>query len=300
MAGYECKKVSVGSRKSKLAVIQTEKVTEYIKRTHPEIEVRIVTMETTGDKRLDVTLDKIGGKGLFVKELDRALLAGEIDLAVHSLKDMPMEEDERLPIVAFSKREDERDVLVLPEGVTTWDGRGVIGCSSFRRRLQGERLFPEAAFRSVRGNVLTRLKKLDEGEYDALILAAAGLKRLGLEERIARYFSVEEILPAAGQGILAVQGREGADYGFLDGFEPPEAYAAARAERAYVRYLDGGCTSPVAAHAKVRDGKLYLRGLYYIEATGGFEIGETVGELCEAEKLGIRLAKELRGKYDVR
>lgn len=300
MAGYECKKVSVGSRKSKLAVIQTEKVTEYIKRTHPEIEVRIVTMETTGDKRLDVTLDKIGGKGLFVKELDRALLAGEIDLAVHSLKDMPMEEDERLPIVAFSKREDERDVLVLPEGVTTWDGRGVIGCSSFRRRLQGERLFPEAAFRSVRGNVLTRLKKLDEGEYDALILAAAGLKRLGLEERIARYFSVEEILPAAGQGILAVQGRKVADYGFLDGFEPSEVYAAAKAERAYVRYLDGGCTSPVAAHAKVRDGKLYLRGLYYIEATGGFEIGETVGELCEAEKLGIRLAKELRGKYDVR
>ena len=169
------RKIRIGSRKSRLAVIQTELVMDTIRETHPEIELELITMETTGDRRLDVTLDKIGGKGLFVKELDRALLEGRIDLAVHSLKDMPMEESSRIPILGYTKREDVRDVLVLPEGGKPWEGRGVIGCSSFRRRIQGERLFPQAEFRSIRGNVLTRLEKLDRGEYDALILAAAGL-----------------------------------------------------------------------------------------------------------------------------
>ena len=162
---------------------------EHIRRSHPKIELEMMTMETTGDKRLDVTLDQIGGKGLFVKELDKALLDGRIDLAVHSLKDMPMDESKVIPIVRYSPREDVRDVLVLPKGVEEWDGRGIIGCSSFRRRIQAKRLFKEAEFRSVRGNVITRLEKLDRGEYDALILAAAGLKRLGLEYRISRYFS---------------------------------------------------------------------------------------------------------------
>ena len=193
------RKIVVGSRESRLAIIQTEKVMEHIRRSHPEIELEMMTMETTGDKRLDVTLDQIGGKGLFVKELDKALLDGRIDLAVHSLKDMPMDESKVIPIVRYSPREDVRDVLVLPKGVEEWDGRGIIGCSSFRRRIQAERLFKEAEFRSIRGNVITRLEKLDRGEYDALILAAAGLKRLGLEYRISRYFSMDEILPAAGQ-----------------------------------------------------------------------------------------------------
>ena len=164
-----------------------------------------------------MTLDKIGGKGRVCQRNWTGLfLKGRIDLAVHSLKDMPMEESSKIPILGYTKREDVRDVLVLPEGGKPWEGRGVIGCSSFRRRIQGERLFPQAEFRSIRGNVLTRLEKLDRGEYDALILAAAGLKRLGLEHRICRYFSAEEILPAAGQGILAVQGRAGEDYGFLE------------------------------------------------------------------------------------
>lgn len=260
------RKIRIGSRKSRLAVIQTELVMDTIRETHPEIELELITMETTGDRRLDVTLDKIGGKGLFVKELDRALLEGRIDLAVHSLKDMPMEESSKIPILGYTKREDVRDVLVLPEGGKPWEGRGVIGCSSFRRRIQGERLFPQAEFRSIRGNVLTRLEKLDRGEYDALILAAAGLKRLGLEHRICRYFSAEEILPAAGQGILAVQGRAGEDYGFLETLAKEGAGAEALAERAFVRYLDGGCSSPVAAYARVDNDRLYLRGLYYKEA----------------------------------
>ena len=293
----ERQKITIGSRESRLAVIQTEKVMDYIRNTHPEYELELVTMETTGDRRLDVTLDKIGGKGLFVKELDKALLSGKIDLAVHSLKDMPMEESEAIPIITFSEREDVRDVLVLPKGVTEWKKTGVIGCSSFRRRIQGERIFPEAEFKSIRGNVLTRLEKLDHGEYDALILAAAGLKRLGLEERIHQYFSVEEILPAAGQGILAVQGRKGVDYRFLDGFSQKEVVYIARGERAFVRYLDGGCSSPVAAYGEVHGEKMRLTGLYYIEKTRSYEIGSREGLAKEAEKIGIALAKEMQAKY---
>ena len=173
----------------------------------------------------------------------------------------------------------------------------MIGCSSFRRRIQGERLFPQAEFRSIRGNVLTRLEKLDRGEYDALILAAAGLKRLGLEHRICRYFSAEEILPAAGQGILAVQGRAGEDYGFLETLAKEGAGAEALAERAFVRYLDGGCSSPVAAYARVEKGRLYLRGLYYIEEKGSYTLGSREGRSEDAEEIGVLLAEEMERKY---
>lgn len=289
--------IRIGSRESRLAVIQTMQVVEYIKENHPRLRPELITMETTGDRRLDVTLDKIGGKGLFVKELDLALLDGRIDLAVHSLKDMPMEESERIPVIGYSKREDVRDVLVLPAGGKEWNGRGVIGCSSFRRRIQGEKLYPEAQFQSIRGNVQTRLEKLDRGEYDALILAAAGLIRLGLRHRICRYFSVDEILPAAGQGILALQGRGGADYGFLKGYVNTEAGYIARGERAFVRYLDGGCSSPVAAYGQAAEGELLLRGLYYIEEEGTYKIGASKGRIEDAEQIGIALAKELEAEY---
>lgn len=291
------KKIRIGSRKSRLAVIQTEELISYIKRQCPKMQPQIVTIETTGDRRLDVSLEKIGGKGLFVKEIDRALLDGAVDLAVHSLKDMPMEECGDIPIVGFSQREDARDVLVLPEGEEAWDGRGIIGCSSFRRRIQAEKLFPDAQFRPIRGNVPTRLEKLDGGGYDALILAAAGLKRLGLEKRISRYFSPEEILPAAGQGILAVQGRAGKDYSFLAGFGTFETAMAAKAERAFVRSLGGGCSSPVAAYAKVREGELHLNGLYYRERDYFFAIGSKSGPVHEAERIGSSLAQELAGRY---
>lgn len=289
--------IRIGSRKSRLAVIQTEELVSYIRRRHPKLRPEIVTIETTGDKRLDVTLDKIGGKGLFVKEIDRALLTGKIDLAVHSLKDMPMEESKEIPVVSFSRREDARDVLVLKEGIKEWDGTGIIGCSSFRRRIQAEKIFPEAEFRTIRGNVLTRLEKLDRGEYDALILAAAGLRRLGLEYRVYRYFSPEEILPAAGQGILAVQGKAEKDYSFLDGFGTYETEAAARAERAFVRCLDGGCSSPVAAYAEVIGDSLSLRGLYYRERDYFFAVGSKRGDVHEAERIGVLLAQELAEKY---
>ena len=201
------KKVIIGSRESRLAVIQSEMVRDYILSYNKDCEVELLTMKTTGDKILDRTLDKVGGKGLFVKELDKALLEKKSQLSVHSLKDMPMEVPEELPLLAFSKREDPRDVLVLPEGIKELDESKPIGCSSLRRTLQLKELYPNMEFKSVRGNVQTRLKKLDEGQYSALVLAAAGLKRLKLENRISRYFEPEEVLPAAGQGILAIQGR---------------------------------------------------------------------------------------------
>lgn len=290
------KQIVIGSRGSRLALAQTAQVASYIEAADPEIIVEIKKIETTGDKRLDVTLDKIGGKGLFVKELDKALMEGEIHLAVHSLKDMPMEESDEIPVVAYSKREDPRDVLVLPRGKQEGKYGGRIGCSSFRRRLQAERLFPGADFVPVRGNILTRLEKLDRGEFDALILAAAGLKRAGLSHRISRYFSTEEILPAAGQGILAVQGRKGQDVSFLAGYGQPASEAAALAERAFVRRLDGGCTSPVAAYAETVEGRLHLKGLFY-NGTGSYFIGEKTGRMEQAEELGILLAEEMERNY---
>ena len=288
------RQIRIGSRESRLAVIQSEMVMEYLKKECPGDEITLVTMKTTGDKILDRTLDKIGGKGLFVKELDRALMDNRTDLSVHSLKDMPMEVPVELPLIAFSRREDPRDVLVLPEGSDTWDTSLPLGCSSQRRILQLKELYPQVECKSVRGNVLTRLQKLDSGEYGALVLAAAGLKRLGLEHRISRFFEPEEIIPAAGQGILAVQGKKGEDYSYMKNFEDRDAAAAACCERAFVRYLDGGCSSPVAAHARVSGDHISLLGLYYDESTGTCRKGSLEGTVSEAETLGICLAKQLK------
>ena len=294
------KKVVIGSRESKLAVLQSQMVRDYIVCKHPETDVEILTMKTTGDKILDRTLDKIGGKGLFVKELDRALLEGRSQLSVHSLKDMPMEISEELPILAFSRREDARDVLVLPEGCYALDPSKPIGCSSLRRKLQLKEIYPDMNVKSIRGNLQTRLRKLDEGQYSALILAAAGLKRLGLESRINRYFTADEIIPAAGQGILAVQGRKGEAYDFLEGYCDKDAWTAGSAERAFVKLLDGGCSSPVAAHAEILGDEIYLRGLYYNEKDGSYVTGTLRGNKADAESLGRELAETLRKKGENR
>lgn len=291
-------KVIIGSRESRLAVLQSEMVRDYIKTQHPELDVEILTMKTTGDKILDRTLDKVGGKGLFVKELDKALLEGRTMLSVHSLKDMPMEVSGELPLLAFSKREDPRDVLVLPEGVGELDPTKPLGCSSLRRTLQLKELYPEMEVKSIRGNLQTRLQKLDNGEYSGLILAAAGLKRLGLGNRICRYFSEDEILPAAGQGILAVQGRQDLTYDYLEGYRDEKAWIAGSAERAFVKYLNGGCSSPVAAFGVVEGDELFLRGLYYRECDGRYFKDSIRGAKSEAEKLGRDLAKRMQDMYD--
>ena len=287
-------KIRVGSRESALAVIQSRMVMDAIRQAVPDAELELVTMKTTGDRILDRTLDQIGGKGLFVKELDHALRDGRVDFTVHSLKDMPMDVPEDLPLAAFSRREDPRDVLVLPEGASQLDPSRPIGCSSRRRQLQLKALFPRMEVMPVRGNVQTRLKKLQDGEFSALVLAAAGLKRLGLEGRISRYFAPEEILPAAGQGILAVQTRRGTDTACLAKLHDRDAACCALAERAFVRSLDGGCSSPVAAYAVVEGEKLTLTGLYVSADETVVRRGRKIGEKSQAQALGIALAEALK------
>lgn len=285
--------IRIGSRESVLAVAQAQLLIDYMKENCEQSEPELVTMKTTGDRILDRTLDQVGGKGLFVKELEAALRDRRIDLCVHSLKDVPMDVPQDLPIIGCSAREDVRDVLVLPQGVTVWDHSRPVGTSSKRRAQQLETLYPDINCAPVRGNVQTRLKKLDQGDYGALILAAAGLKRLGLEARISRYFEPEELLPAGGQGILAVQGRAGEDYRFLDGFCDADSMVAAEAERAFLRELDGGCTSPVAAYARVNGQQLILEG-YCDTYDGSYARERASGSRTQAQQTGIGLARYMR------
>ncbi|MBQ3477655.1 MAG: hydroxymethylbilane synthase [Clostridia bacterium] len=286
-------KIVVGSRESRLAVVQSMTVVDFLRAKHSGTDVELLTMKTTGDRILDRTLDKVGGKGLFVKELDVALRQRRADVTVHSLKDMPMEVPKDLPLLCCSRREDPRDALALRAGVEMKPDL-VIGTASLRRAIQLKALFPDCEIRPVRGNLQTRLRKLDEGQFDALVLAAAGLMRLGLEARISRYFSVEEIIPAAGQGILAVQGRADFDRTLLEGFADADAWCAATAERAFVRQLDGGCTSPVCAHAALDGESIHLTGLYYEVSDGSWRKGSVDGPREAAERLGIELAQALR------
>jgi len=287
-------RIVVGSRESRLAVVQSMTVVDFLKSKHPGMDVALLTLKTTGDKILDRTLDKVGGKGLFVKELDVALRERRADVTVHSLKDMPMQTPEGLPILCCSRREDPRDALVLREDLAGLPERPVIGTSSLRRAIQLKALLPDCEIRPVRGNLQTRLRKLDEGRFDALVLAAAGLRRMGLEDRVSRVFSVDEIIPAAGQGILAVQGRADFDRTLLEGYADADAWCAATAERAFVRELDGGCTSPVCAHAIPDGNHIRLLGLYYEESDGSWRKGFVEGSREAAEQLGITLARTLR------
>lgn len=290
--------VRVGSRDSRLAVKQTWLALEGVKEAHPEIEFELVTMKTTGDKILDRNLDQIGGKGLFVKELDKALSDGRVDITVHSLKDLPMELPEELPLVGYSKREDPRDVVLVKKGREQDFAYGCIGTSSRRRMEQLKKLYPNATFRGIRGNVQTRLRKLEEEDYTATILAKAGLVRLGMEDCITKTFSVEEVIPAAGQGIVAFQGRKGEDYSYLDCVCDKASFYAATAERSFVKCLDGGCSSPIAAYASVNGEKISLRGLYYHEPAEDFSVGVKEGNVVDAEQIGVALAQELVKKWE--
>ena len=286
-------KLTVGSRDSRLAVAQARLVMDALQAAHPELQLELVTMKTTGDRILDRTLDKVGGKGLFVKELEAALREGRVDVTVHSCKDLPMDLPEDLPVAAFLRREDPRDALVLPEGASEWDLRLPAGSASSRRRVQLRALFPAAEVRPVRGNVLTRLGKLESGAYGALVLAAAGLVRLGLEHRVSRYFTPEEILPAAGQGILAVQCRRDIDMEVLDCLRDREAEICALAERAFVGALGGGCSSPMAAHAVVRGDAVTVAGMY-VDAEERIYKGAVSGPLADGTDLAAELARGLR------
>jgi len=291
-------KIYIGSRESKLAIVQSQLVINEIHKNYPELEIQLITMKTTGDMILDRSLDKIGGKGLFVKELDKALLDGRTVLSVHSLKDMPIEIPKQLPILAYSKREDARDALLLPLGQTKLNLDLPVGCSSRRRMIQLKKLYPKIKFKNIRGNVITRINKLDNGEYSGLVLAAAGLKRLNLENRINHYFETDEIIPAAGQGILALQGKTGIDYSFLDKFNDLDSERMAICERAFIRRLNGGCSSPIAAHSAILGNKIKLTGLYYDEHTNTYITDSMQSDIKYCEELGIELANKLKYYVD--
>ncbi|MCL2150953.1 MAG: hydroxymethylbilane synthase [Coriobacteriia bacterium] len=284
--------VRVGSRESALAVRQAEIVIAAIQAFDPEIECDLITMKTSGDRLLDQSLDSVGGKGLFVKELEQALLDGSIDIAVHSYKDLPYAEQPDLPIVALSARESAFDALVLPEGRSDLDLSGPVGSSSQRRSVQFQQLYPEARLQAVRGNVQTRLDKLDRGEYSALILAAAGLARLGLQGRISRLFTVDEMIPAGSQGILAVQARRGTECPYLAAFHSRESEIASAAERGFLQALQSDCSSPVAVYAELVGERLIVKGLY-VDESGSLRQGSVAGGSDQAGDLGRRLAGEL-------
>ena len=285
--------IRVGSRASRLAVIQSEIVMRQIEEACPGVRTELVTMNTTGDKILDKTLDQIGGKGLFVKELDEALRAGEVDFTVHSMKDLPGVIPEDLPLSAFSHREDPRDVLVLPAGKTEIDMSLPVGTSSLRRSLQIKELIPGVTTAPVRGNVETRLRKLDEGQYSALVLAAAGLKRLGLEDRISRYFSPEEMLPAACQGVLGIQTRSGKDAELVQRINDNNSGSCAIAERAYVKAIGADCGSPDTAFAQIDGEQMIIMGLRYDPVSKIVVKDSICGLVSDAEALGRELADRM-------
>lgn len=285
--------IRVGSRESKLAVIQAHLVVASIRQHHPELEFEFVTMKTSGDMILDRNLDEVGGKGLFVKELDIGLRSGQIDFAIHSLKDMPMVTPEDLPVISYTKRENPFDALVMPKGIQDINKAKPFGCSSARRKLQLEKLYPGITVKGIRGNVLSRLDKVDSGDYAATVLACAGLYRLGLQHRISKTFNEKDMIPAAGQGILAVQARAGEDHTYLSCVDNTEARIATKAENAFIRRLDGGCSSPIAAYAKIIGADVLLYGLHYDEQSGRHATGTMAMPVEDAEALGLALAEEL-------
>jgi len=290
-------KIRVGSRDSALAVIQAQIVINAVKKINPAVDFEIVKIKTTGDKVLDKTLDEVGGKGLFIKEIEQALADGSIDIAVHSYKDMPYQETEDLPVVALSARESPFDALVLPQDAASVDNSKPIGCSSRRRMIQLSVLYDGIKITPVRGNVHTRLSKLDKGEYSALVLAQAGLNRLSLQHRISRVFTVNEMIPSASQGILAVQGRAGEDYSYLNTFHSRESETVSKAERQFLKTLDGGCSSPVAAYGQLLNNELLLTGMY-VDAGGNIETGKINGDIGNPELLGETLAARLKKRAD--
>ncbi len=289
--------IRIATRKSPLAMWQAEHVADALRRAHPDLEVKILGMSTQGDKILDTPLAKIGGKGLFVKELEERMLSGDADIAVHSMKDVPVELPAGLHLTVILEREDPRDAFVsnhhasltvLPQGAR-------VGTSSLRRQCQLADRRPDLEIIPLRGNVNTRLRKLDEGEYDAIILAAAGLLRLGFAERIRSFISTEDSLPAIGQGAIGIECRTD-DARVNDLLQPlhhaPTA-AQVLAERAMNHRLEGGCQVPIGGHATLDEDELHLRGL--VGTVDGSEIirAEISGPQSDAERLGSALGEEL-------
>ena len=295
------KTLTIATRKSPLALWQAYHVRDRLQARFPYRTIELLEMATMGDEQLDVSLTKIGGKGVFVKELETALYDGRADLAVHSLKDVPMELPSGLDLCCLTARETPTDAVVHRIGTTAWAGFADIpqgahlGTSSLRRIAQIRALRPDLKLSPVRGNLGTRLKKLDSGEFDGLVLASAGLKRLGLSERIAFETTPEEILPACGQGILGIETREDDPLiqDIVATLKDAAGEIAGRAERALNRHLNGGCQVPIAAYAIERDDQLWLRALVGSADCGTLLKAEGFGKLDDVENLGIRVAEDL-------
>lgn len=281
--------IIIATRESPLALWQAEHVQALLRERYPEKDVKLLGMTTKGDQILDKTLSKIGGKGLFVKELEVAMQQGAAHLAVHSLKDVPMELPEGFVLAAVSSREDPRDAFVSPryETLESMPAGSVVGTASLRRELMLRSKFPHLVVKPVRGNVGTRLRKLDSGEYDALIMASAGLKRLALEERIREIISDEISLPSPGQGALGLEclandekTREAVAF-----INDEQTRACCLAERAVSRALGGSCQVPLAAYATITDSTMRLRALIGDHTTGELVATEQTGPWTEYERL---------------
>lgn len=293
-------RVVIASRESALALWQARHIQSQLTQRYPGLRVEILGMTTEGDRRLDVSLAKVGGKGLFVKELEEALAANRADIAVHSVKDVPMTLAPGYRLAAIGRREDPRDAFVsnrhadlrsLPPGAR-------VGTSSLRRECQLRARYPRVSIAPLRGNVATRLKKLDDGRYDAVILAAAGLKRLGLEERITRLIPPAESLPSPGQGALGIEclTRREDLLALLEPLNHAPTERCVAAERAFSRALSGSCNVPLASYAELEDGGLRLRG--FVGAPDGSRVvaGELSGLPEGAEALGAALAERLKSQ----
>ena len=304
------KTIKLGTRGSQLALWQANWVKSEIEKRTPGLEVEIVKIKTTGDKILDVPLAKVGGKGLFVKEIEEALLDKRIDLAVHSMKDVPTDFPKGLHLAAITEREDPRDALIISQKSKVKSQKfkdlhqgAIVGTSSLRRSSQILNIRPDLKISQLRGNLNTRLKKLDEGQFDAIILAAAGVKRLGWADRITEYLPPDVSLPAIGQGALGIETRidDQEINKLVLFFDHPATSIAVRAERALLKRLEGGCQVPIAAHGEVKGNNLNLIGL--VASTDGKKVikDSVSGTTDKAEALGIELAEKLlkMGAWDI-
>ncbi len=292
------KTLRIGTRASQLALWQANWVKSELEKRHPGLEVSLTKIKTQGDKILDVPLALVGGKGLFVKEIEEAMLRGEVDVAVHSMKDVPTVFPEGLALRCITEREDPRDILILKPGFKTFHElpQGArIGTSSLRRKAQLLHLRPDFQMIDIRGNVETRIRKLTDEDLDAVVLAAAGMNRLGFAGNISEYLPVEISLPAIGQGALGLETRiaDGEINALVDFFNHPDTAWAVTAERALLRRLEGGCQVPIAAYGTVSGGRVNLTGL--VSSVDGRELLRLSAEapVGEAERLGISLADDL-------
>jgi hydroxymethylbilane synthase len=296
----------IGTRGSRLAIWQAEWIQARLHEIAPAITVTLQRIKTSGDKILDVPLAKVGGKGLFVKEIEEALLRGEIDLAVHSMKDVPTMLPDALEILCIPAREDARDALISRKGRKGRVGQAGltlnqlptgarIGTSSLRRQSQLLHHRPDLKIEMLRGNVETRLRKLNQGDYDAIVLAAAGLRRMGWDGEVTEYLSLDVSLPAIGQGALAIEGRRDDEFvrALLSELDDPTTHTAVTAERALLDRLQGGCQVPIAAHAAIERGRLSLTGLVASPDGATLIRDAVVGSASDARTLGIRLAEQL-------